>query len=147
MSVVEPPSIETEQQLLAEPPEEYMSERQLAYFRGKLLEQRDELLRSAENTLSELRDRVPLADEADRATVEGEHTLALRMRDRERRLLRKVEQALLRIEQGQYGWCEETGEPIGLRRLLARPTATLSIEGQERKEARQRTFRDRRTGA
>jgi DnaK suppressor protein len=81
-------------------------------------------------------------DPADRATIEEEHALELRTRDRERKLIKKVQQALMRIESGEYGYCEETGEPIGLKRLLARPTATLSIEAQQRRELRQRQFGD-----
>ncbi len=137
----------SQDELLAAPEQDYMSARQRAFFRQRLLEQREELMQSADSTLVQLRERSQLADELDRASAEEEYALALRMRDRERRLLRKIEQALHRIDQGEYGWCEETGEPIGLRRLLARPTATLSVEGQERKEAREHTFRDRRTGS
>lgn len=137
----------SQDELLAAPEQDYMSARQLAFFRQRLLEQREELMQSADSTLVQLRERPQLADELDRASAEEEYALALRMRDRERRLLRKIEQALRRIEQGEYGWCEETGEPIGLRRLLARPTATLSVEGQERKEAREHAFRDSRTGS
>ncbi len=83
-----------------------------------------------------------MPDPADRATIEEEHALELRTRDRERKLIKKVQQALMRIESGEYGYCEETGEPIGLKRLLARPTATLSIEAQQRRELRQRQFGD-----
>jgi len=85
---------------------------------------------------------VLVPDPADRATIEEEHALELRTRDRERKLIKKVQQALMRIESGEYGYCEETGEPIGLKRLLARPTATLSIEAQQRRELRQRQFGD-----
>ncbi|RFA25770.1 RNA polymerase-binding protein DksA [Alkalilimnicola ehrlichii] len=132
--------IENQEELLAEPAEEYMSKRQLDFFKRLLTAQREELSRSAEETLSHLRERTALPDEVDRAQDEEEHALELRVRDRERKLLRKIDEALLRIERGEYGWCAETGEPIGLARLLARPTATLSLEGQERKEVRERMF-------
>ena len=89
-----------------------------------------------------LRDNILVPDPADRATIEEEHALELRTRDRERKLLKKVEQALARIESGDYGWCEETGEAIGVARLLARPTANLSLEAQERRELRQKLFGD-----
>ncbi|MFX5610768.1 RNA polymerase-binding protein DksA, partial [Acinetobacter baumannii] len=89
-----------------------------------------------------LRETVIVPDPADRATIEEEHALELRTRDRERKLLKKVEQSLARIESGEYGWCEETGEPIGVPRLLARPTATLSLEAQQRRELRQKLFGD-----
>ena len=128
-------------EVLATPDSEYMSPRQLAFFRELLLEQRSDLSRSATATLLELQERPNLADEIDRASAEEEYALQLRIRDRERKLLKKIDEALLRIERGTYGWCEETDEPIGLRRLLARPTATLSVDGQERKEARERHFR------
>ena len=85
---------------------------------------------------------VIVPDPADRATIEEEHALELRTRDRERKLLKKVQQSLARIESGDYGWCEETGEPIGIPRLIARPTATLSLEAQERRELRQKLFGD-----
>lgn len=147
MSGTEQTPITSQEELLTAPERDYMSARQLAFFRERLLEQREVLMQSADSTLAQLRERPHLADELDRASAEEEYALALRMRDRERRLLRKIEQALHRIDQGEYGWCEETGEPIGLRRLLARPTATLSVEGQERKEAREHAFRDQRTGS
>ena len=89
-----------------------------------------------------LRETQFVPDPADRATIEEEHALELRTRDRERKLLKKVQQSIVRIDGGDYGWCEETGEPIGLRRLLARPTATLSLEAQERREMRQKMFGD-----
>jgi DnaK suppressor protein len=97
---------------------------------------------NAGETTEHLRETVLVPDPADRATIEEEHALELRTRDRERKLIKKVQQALMRIESGEYGYCEETGEPIGLKRLLARPTATLSIEAQQRRELRQRQFGD-----
>ena len=132
----------TEAELLAATDDEYMSRAQLDFFRNLLLQHRRELMQGAEATLHDLREPATFADEADRASAEEEYTLQLRIRDRERKLLRKVDQALARIDQGTYGWCEETSEPIGLRRLLARPTATLSVDGQERKEARARHYQD-----
>jgi DnaK suppressor protein len=101
-----------------------------------------ELRANAGETTEHLRETVLVPDPADRATIEEEHALELRTRDRERKLIKKVQQALMRIESGEYGYCEETGEPIGLKRLLARPTATLSIEAQQRRELRQRQFGD-----
>lgn len=119
-----------------------MTESHLEFFRSLLLEQRQTLVQAAQQTLEELRgEKTAFPDEADRASREEAFSLALRMRDRERRLLAKIDAALARIDAGTYGWCEETGEPIGLARLRARPTATLSIDGQERKEARERAFR------
>lgn len=126
--------------LLSMPDQAYMNAEQLAFFRNKLEMLRHDLLKNLASTSEHLRETEERADPADRATQEEEHTLELRTRDRERKLLQKVESALQRIEQGEYGYCEETGEPIGLRRLLARPTATLSIEAQERHEQRERQF-------
>ena len=103
---------------------------------------KDDLLKNASETTEHLRENILVPDPADRATIEEEHALELRTRDRERKLLKKVEQALARIESGEYGWCEETGEPIGLSRLIARPTANLSLEAQERRELRQKLFGD-----
>ncbi|SEO83155.1 RNA polymerase-binding protein DksA [Aquisalimonas asiatica] len=130
----------SEAELLNMPDHEYMGREQLAFFRKLLLEQRRELLEAADASINELRERPVFPDDADRASSEEEFTLLLRLRDRERKLLPKINQALSRIDQGTYGWCEQTGEPIGLRRLLARPTATLSVEGQELKEARERHY-------
>jgi len=101
-----------------------------------------ELLSNAGETTEHLRETVIVPDPADRATIEEEHALELRTRDRERKLLKKVQQSLSRIESGDYGYCEETGEPIGLPRLLARPTATLSLEAQQRREMRQKLYGD-----
>lgn len=133
----------TEQDLLAMPESEYMNEVQLEYFRRLLISMRDDLIRNAGETTEHLReDTLLVPDPADRATIEEEHALELRTRDRERKLLKKIEQSLARIESGEYGWCEETGEPIGVGRLLARPTATLSLEAQQRRELKQRMFND-----
>jgi DnaK suppressor protein len=120
-----------------------MSERQRAYFRRKLLNWREEILRSTKETLQHLQDdSAQYADIADRATSETERSLELRARDRQRKLIAKIDDALERIEDGTYGYCEETGEPISLKRLDARPIATLSVEAQERHERRERVYRD-----
>ncbi|MDR1855364.1 MAG: RNA polymerase-binding protein DksA [Azoarcus sp.] len=128
------PSILTEKEILAAPEAEYMSARQLDFFRQRLLDEKNQLLSNALETTNRLQDNESTPDPSDRASVEEEHTLELRVRDRERKLLKKVDEALARIDTGDYGWCEETGEPIGIARLLARPTATLSLEAQERRE-------------
>ncbi|MBL8483262.1 MAG: RNA polymerase-binding protein DksA [Rhodocyclaceae bacterium] len=122
--------------------DDYMNDAQLEFFRVKLETMRDELLRKVDETVEHMREVDAIADPADRATVEEEHALELRTRDRERKLLKKIEQSLNRIANSSYGYCEETGEPIGLPRLLARPTATLSIEAQERRERIQRLYAD-----
>ncbi len=124
--------------------EEFMSPRQLAYFRQKLLTWRGELVREAGVTLSSMSDQGGIieADLADRASVETDRALELRTRDRARKLISKIDGALERVDNGTYGYCEETGEPIGLRRLEARPIATLSIEAQERHERMERIHRD-----
>lgn len=132
----------TREELLAAPEDEYMSDAQLEYFRALLEAERETLLDSARETTQHLQENEVAADWTDRATVEEEHALELRVRDRERKLMKKIEQALRRIEDGSYGWCEETGEPIGIPRLLARPTATLSLEAQERRELRQKLYGD-----
>lgn len=133
----------TEQDLLAMPESEYMNEIQLDYFKRLLTGMRNDLIKNAGETTEHLReDTLLVPDPADRATIEEEHALELRTRDRERKLLKKIEQSLARIESGEYGWCEETGEPIGVGRLLARPTATLSLEAQQRREIKQRMFND-----
>jgi DnaK suppressor protein len=119
-----------------------MNPAQLAFFRNRLQELEKELLKNAGETTEHLRETVLVPDPADRATIEEEHALELRTRDRERKLLKKVQQAIIRIDSGEYGWCEETGEPIGIARLLARPTATLSLEAQERREMRQKLYGD-----
>lgn len=123
--------------------EEFMNPLQLEYFRQKLLRWRAELLREAGETLSSLgQGGITEADLTDRASVETDRALELRTRDRARKLIAKIDQALERVENGTYGYCEETGEPIGLRRLEARPIATLSIEAQERHERMERVHRD-----
>ena len=123
--------------------EPFMNDLQLAYFRQKLLKWRAELLREAGETLSSLgQGGIAEADLTDRASVETDRALELRTRDRARKLIAKIDLALERIENGTYGYCEETGEPIGLKRLEARPIATLSIEAQERHERMERVHRD-----
>ena len=135
-------NLPTEAELLRMPESEYMNERQLGFFRDRLRQLEQEILSNAGATTEHLRETQFVPDPADRATIEEEHALELRTRDRERKLLKKVQQSIARIDSGEYGWCEETGEPIGLRRLLARPTATLSLEAQERREMRQKMFGD-----
>ncbi len=132
----------TEAELLKMSEKDYMNAVQLDFFRQKLLTLKNDILKNASETTEHLRENILVPDPADRATIEEEHALELRTRDRERKLLKKVEQALARIESGDYGWCEETGEPIGLNRLIARPTANLSLEAQERRELRQKLFGD-----
>jgi len=123
--------------------EPFMNDQQRAYFRRKLLNWRDEILRSTKETLQHLQDDSEQhADIADRATSETERSLELRARDRQRKLIAKIDAALMRIDDGTYGYCEETGEPISLKRLDARPIATLSVEAQERHERRERVYRD-----
>ena len=130
----------TEADIIKMPEKDYMNAAQLEFFKAKLLALKADLLLHANETTEHLRENVLVPDPADRATIEEEHALELRTRDRERKLLKKVEQSLLSIESGDYGWCEETGEPIGLNRLIARPTANLSLEAQERRELRQKLF-------
>lgn len=133
----------SEAELLAMPDSEYMNDAQLAAFRLKLTRLKAEILASAGETTEHLReDTVVVPDPADRATIEEEHALELRTRDRERKLLKKIEQSIARIDAGDYGYCDETGEPIGVGRLLARPTATLSLEAQQRRELKQKMFGD-----
>jgi DnaK suppressor protein len=123
--------------------EPFMSERQREYFRRKLLTWKDEILRESRETIHNLQlETTSHADLADRASTEAERQLELRTRDRQRKLIAKIDAALRRIEDGSYGFCEETGEPISLKRLDARPIATLSIEAQERHERRERVYRD-----
>jgi DnaK suppressor protein len=120
-----------------------MNERQREYFRKKLLAWREEILREAKETLRHLQDESQNhPDFADRASSETDRAIELRARDRQRKLIAKIDAALLRLEDGSYGYCEETGEPISLKRLDARPIATLSIEAQERHERRERVYRD-----
>jgi len=133
----------TDAEVICMPDEEYMSDKQLAFFRLKLLHLKNDILASAGQTTEHLRsDTVVVPDPADRATIEEEHALELRTRDRERKLLRKIEQSIARIDAGDYGYCDETGEPIGVARLLARPTATLTLEAQQRRELKQKLFGD-----
>jgi DnaK suppressor protein len=133
----------TDADVLAMPESDYMNDVQLAYFRQKLSTLKEELLSSAGETTEHLREETSIVpDPADRATIEEEHALELRTRDRERKLLKKITQAIARIDSGDYGYCDETGEPIGLGRLLARPTATLSLEAQQRRELKQKMFGD-----
>lgn len=133
----------TEPELLAMPDSEYMGEKQLEFFRAKLQALKDDLLSNAGETTEHLREDTSIVpDPADRATIEEEHALELRTRDRERKLLKKISQSIGRIDAGDYGYCDETGEPIGLGRLLARPTATLSLEAQQRREMKQKMFGD-----
>ncbi len=125
--------------------EEYMSPQQLEYFRNKLLTWREELVEESRETISNLRDEVrDVGDEAERATRETENSLELRTRDRYRKLIKKIDQALTRLDDGDYGYCEETGEEIGLARLEARPIATLCLDAQERWELRQKQMGDGR---
>jgi DnaK suppressor protein len=133
----------SEPELLAMPEAEYMNDKQLDFFRARLTALKDDLLSNAGETTEHLREDTSIVpDPADRATIEEEHALELRTRDRERKLLKKISQSLARIEAGEYGFCDETGEPIGLGRLLARPTATLSLEAQQRRELKQKMFGD-----
>ena len=133
----------TDAELLAMPDSEYMNEKQMGAFRLKLSLLKQEILNSAGETTEHLReDTVVVPDPADRATIEEEHALELRTRDRERKLLKKIEQSITRIDAGDYGYCDETGESIGVGRLLARPTATLSLEAQQRRELKQKMFGD-----
>jgi DnaK suppressor protein len=130
-------------EVMAMPDGEYMNDKQLAFFRRKLMQLRQDILNSAGETTEHLReDTVIVPDPADRATIEEEHALELRTRDRERKLLKKIEQSIARIDAADYGYCDETGEPIGVGRLLARPTATLSLEAQQRRELKQKMFGD-----
>jgi DnaK suppressor protein len=141
-TVVKKPKVLAEEDLLKAPERDYMSEAQLAFFRQRLIDLRDQLLQNADDTGEHLRENEITTDPSDRATLEEEYTLELRTRDRERKLLKKVEKSIKLIDDGSYGYCEETGEPIGIPRLLARPTATLSLEAQERRERVQKLYGD-----
>jgi DnaK suppressor protein len=133
----------TDAELMAMPDSEYMNSVQMAAFRAKLVKLKLDILSSAGETTEHLReDTSVVPDPADRATIEEEHALELRTRDRERKLLKKIEQSIGRIDAGDYGYCDETGEAIGVGRLLARPTATLSLEAQQRRELKQKMFGD-----
>ncbi len=123
--------------------EPFMNERQRDYFRAKLLAWREDILKEAKETLQHLQEENQNhPDLADRASSETDRAIELRARDRQRKLIAKIDEALIRIDDGTYGYCEETGEPISLRRLEARPIATLSVEAQERHERRERVYRD-----
>ena len=142
MAVTKTPKLVTEAELLAMPESAYMNDAQMAFFRARLQQMERDLLANAGETTEHLRETVIVPDPADRATIEEEHALELRTRDRERKLLKKVQQSIARVDSGDYGYCEETGEPIGLQRLLARPTATLSLEAQQRRELKQKMYGD-----
>ncbi len=133
----------TDQEIKAMPDSEYMNDVQLAFFRHRLSVLKQEIHNSAGQTTEHLReDAAIVPDPADRATIEEEHALELRTRDRERKLLKKIEQSIARIDSGDYGYCDETGEAIGVGRLIARPTANLSLEAQQRRELKQKMFGD-----
>lgn len=133
----------TDADVIAMPDDEYMNDTQMAFFRQKLTTLKLEILNNAGETTEHLREEtVVVPDPTDRATIEEEHALELRTRDRERKLLKKIEQSIQRIDAGEYGYCDETGESIGVGRLLARPTANLSLEAQQRRELRQKMFGD-----
>ncbi|MGL4576108.1 MAG: RNA polymerase-binding protein DksA [Burkholderiaceae bacterium] len=134
--------IPSEAEIVNMPDDEYMSAPQLRFFRKRLQQMESEILSNADSTVEHLHENVIVPDPADRATIEEEHALELRTRDRERKLLKKVQQSIVAIDNGDYGWCEETGDPIGIGRLLARPTATLSLEAQQRRELRQKMYGD-----
>jgi len=141
-AVARKPKVLSEEDLLKASDKDYMNEAQLAFFRQRLSELREQLLQNADDTGEHLRENEITTDPSDRATLEEEYTLELRTRDRERKLLKKVEKSIRMIDDGSYGYCEETGEPIGIPRLLARPTATLSLEAQERRERVQKLYGD-----
>lgn len=132
----------TEDAILKMSEDDYMNDVQLEFFRDRLHQMERDIRNNAGETTEHLRETVIVPDPADRATIEEEHALELRTRDRERKLLKKIEQALAQIDSGDYGYCEETGDPIGIPRLLARPTATLSLEAQQRRELRQKLYGD-----
>jgi DnaK suppressor protein len=130
----------SEEEIRAMSEKDYMNPAQLAFFKARLQQLEKDLLKNAGETTEHLRETVLVPDPADRATIEEEHALELRTRDRERKLLKKIQQSIHRIDSGDYGYCEETGDPIGVPRLLARPTATLSLEAQERREMKQKMY-------
>jgi DnaK suppressor protein len=136
-------SIELEDDYRPSDDEPFMNDRQREYFRRKLLQWKEDILRESKETLQNLQnENTNLPDIADRASSETDRAIELRARDRQRKLISKIEAAIKRIEDGSYGYCEETGEPISLKRLDARPIATLSIEAQERHERREKVYRD-----
>lgn len=132
----------TAEEILKMPEDDYMNAQQLEFFRRRLTDLEKELRANADQTTVNLRETTVVPDPADRATIEEEHALELRTRDRERKLLKKVQAAIKRIDDGDYGYCEETGDPIGVSRLMARPTATLSLEAQQRRELKQKMYGD-----
>ena len=132
----------TAEEILQMSDDDYMDERQLAFFRNLLVQMENELRQNADQTTVNLRETTVAPDPTDRATIEEEPALELRTRDRERKLLKKVEAAIRRIDEGEYGYCEETGDPIGVARLMARPTAPLSLEAQQRRELKQKMYGD-----
>ena len=132
----------TAEEILKMPEDDYMNAQQLEFFRRRLTDLEKELRANADQTTVNLRETTVVPDPADRATIEEEHALELRTRDRERKLLKKVQAAIKRIDDGDYGYCEETGDPIGVARLMARPTATLSLEAQQRCELKQKMYGD-----
>ena len=142
MAVTKTPKALTVSEMMAMPESAYMNDAQLRFFRERLQQMERDILVNAGETTEHLRETVIVPDPADRATIEEEHALELRTRDRERKLLKKIQQSLSRIDSGEYGWCEETGDAIGIPRLLARPTATLSLESQQRRELRQKLYGD-----
>ena len=140
VALVEPPA---SQGYRAEPGEEFMNPRQLEYFRHRLMDWKEDILRESRETLDSLQEENQNhPDMADRASSESDRSLELRTRDRQRKLISKIDAALKRLEDGSYGYCEETGDPIGLARLDARPIATLSLEAQEMHERREKVYRD-----
>lgn len=132
----------TAEEILKMPEDDYMNAQQLEFFRRRLTDLEKELRANADQTTVNLRETTVVPDPADRATIEEEHALELRTRDRERKLLKKVQAAIKRIDDGDYGFCEETGDPIGVARLMARPTATHSLEAQQRRELKQKMYGD-----
>lgn len=134
----------TDQDILKMGDKEYMNPIQLEFFKLKLLQQEQEILENAKKTTQAFQEQETnyIADPSDRATIEEEYALELRSRDRERKLLQKIRKAIYLIDKGDYGFCEDTGEPIGVKRLIARPAATLTIEAQERREKMQKHFAD-----
>ena len=132
----------TAEEILKMSDDDYMNAQQVEFFRRRLTDLEKELRANADQTTVNLRETTVVPDPADRATIEEEHALELRTRDRERKLLKKVQAAIKRIDDGDYGYCEETGDPIGVARLMARPTATLSLEAQQRRELKQKMYGD-----
>ena len=132
----------TEEEVLKMSEDDYMNPAQLAFFKDRLQKLEQDLIKNAGQTTENLRETTLVPDPADRATIEEENALELTTRDRERKLLKKVQQSIASIDTGDYGWCVETGEPIGVARLLARPTATLSLEAQQRRELKQKLYGD-----